>query len=88
MLFGHSNTRVSPDVSSQGSMSKVSSVETSQFIPCHEWYSVLLGGTQLSAGVDQVGNLVLSFVVDQVGKLKFSRYVYGPLSWYEGECVS
>ena len=50
VLFGHSNTRVSPDVSSQGSLSKVSNVETSQLegIPCHEWYSVLLGSTQLS----------------------------------------
>ena len=35
----------------------------------------------LSVGVDQVRTLV----VDQVGNLEFSRYVYGPLSWYEGE---
>ena len=50
VLFGHSNTRVSLDVSSQGSLSKVSTVETSQLegIPCHERYSVLLGSTQLS----------------------------------------
>ena len=50
VLFGHSNTRVYPDVSSQGSLSKVSNVETSQLegIPCHEWYSVLFGCTQLS----------------------------------------
>ena len=50
MLFGHSNTRVSPDVSSPGSLSKVSKVETSQLegILCHEWYSVLLGSTHLS----------------------------------------
>ena len=50
VLFGYSNTRVSPDVSSLGSLSKMSNVETSQLegIPCHEWYSVLLGSTQLS----------------------------------------
>ena len=30
VLFGHSSTRVSPDVSSQGSLSKVFKVETSQ----------------------------------------------------------
>ena len=50
VLFGHSNTRISPDVSSQGSLSKVSNVQTSQLegIPCHEWYSVPLGSTQLS----------------------------------------
>ena len=48
--FGHSNTRVSPDVSSHGSLSKVSNEETTQLegIPCHEWCSVLLGSTQLS----------------------------------------
>ena len=27
----------------------------------------------------------LSVVVDQVGNPEFSRYVYGPLSWYEGK---
>ena len=50
MLFGLSNTRVSPDAFSQDSLSKVFNVETSQLegIPCHEWYSVLLGSTQLS----------------------------------------
>ena len=34
----------------QGSLSKVSNVETSQLegIPCHQWYSVLLGSAQLS----------------------------------------
>ena len=49
VLFGHSNTRGSPDVSSQDSLSIVSSVEAGQLegIPCHEWYSVLLGSTQL-----------------------------------------
>ena len=49
VLFGHSNTCVSPDVSSQDSLSKVSTVEASQLegIPCHERYSVLLGSTQL-----------------------------------------
>ena len=48
--FGLSNTRVSPDAFSRDSMSKVFKVETSQLegIPCHEWYSVLLGSTQLS----------------------------------------
>ena len=48
--FGLSNTRVSPDAFSQDSPSKVFIVETSQLegIPCHEWYSVLLGSTQLS----------------------------------------
>ena len=68
MLFGYSNTCVSPGVSSQGSLSKVSNVETSQLegIPCHEWYSVLLGSTQ------QVGNLVLSLVADQVGNQEFT----------------
>ena len=39
----------------------------------------------LSVGVDQVGTWLFSLVVDQVGNLEFSRYVYGPLSWYEGE---
>ena len=34
----------------------------------------------LSVGVDS-----LSRVIDQVGSLDFSRYVQGPLSWYEGE---
>ena len=34
----------------------------------------------LSVGVD-----TLSRVIDQVGNLEFSRYVQGPLSWYEGE---
>ena len=51
VLFGRlSNTRVSPDVLSQDSLSKVFNVETSQLegIPCHEWWSVLLGSTQLS----------------------------------------
>ena len=50
VLFGLSNTRVSPDAVSQDSLSKVFNVETSQLegIPCHEWYSVLLGSTQLS----------------------------------------
>ena len=49
-LFGLSNTRVSPDALSQDSLSKAFNVETSQLegIPCHEWYSVLLGSTQLS----------------------------------------
>ena len=61
-------THVSPDVLSQGPLSKVPSVESSQLegIPCHEWRSVLLGSTHLSlsVGVDQVGNLVLSRVAD------------------------
>ena len=50
MLFGLSNTRVSPDSSSQDSLSKVFKLETSELegISCHEWYSVLLGSTQLS----------------------------------------
>ena len=50
-------THVSPDAISQDSLSKVFNVETSQLegIPCHEWYSVLLGSMHLSAGVDQVG---------------------------------
>ena len=50
MLFGHSKPRVYRDVSSQGSLSKVSNIETSQLegIPCHEWYSVLLRSAQLS----------------------------------------
>ena len=50
VLFGLSNTRVSPDVLSQDSLSKVFNVETSQLegIPCHEWRSALLGSTQLS----------------------------------------
>ena len=34
----------------------------------------------LSVGVDS-----LFRVIDQVGNLEFSRYVRGPLSWYEGE---
>ena len=34
----------------------------------------------LSVGVDS-----LSRVFDQVGNLEFSRYVQGPLLWYEGE---
>ena len=34
----------------------------------------------LSVGVDS-----LSRVIDQGGNLEFSRYVHGPLSWYEGE---
>ena len=48
--FGLSKTRVSPDVFSQDSPSKVFIAETSQLegIPCHECYSVLLGSTQLS----------------------------------------
>ena len=47
---GLPNTRVSPDAFSQDSLSKVFIVETSQLegIPCHEWYSVLLGSTQPS----------------------------------------
>ena len=50
LLFGFSNTRLSPDGSSQNSRSKVFNVETSQLegISCHEWYSVLFGSTQLS----------------------------------------
>ena len=50
VLFGLSNTRVSPDTFSQDSLSEVFNVETSQLegISCHEWYSVLLGSTQLS----------------------------------------
>ena len=50
VLFGLSNTRVSPDAFSQDSLSKVFNAETSQLegIPCHEWYSVFLGSTQLS----------------------------------------
>ena len=50
VLFGLSNTRVSPVAFSQDSLSKVFNVETSHLegIPCHEWYSVLLGSTQLS----------------------------------------
>ena len=74
VLFGHSNTRVSPDVSFQGSLSKVSNVEVSQLegIPCHEWYSVLLGRTQF-------------YLLVQVGNLEFSCCVPGSLSWYEGE---
>ena len=49
VLFGFSNTRLSPDGSSQKSRSKVFNVETSQLegISCHEWYSVLLGSTKL-----------------------------------------
>ena len=46
--------------------------------PCHEWYSVLWGSTQLSLLVStrwEPG--FLSRVVDQVGNLEFSRYVYG-----------
>ena len=88
VLFGLSNTRVSPDAFSQDSLSEVFNVETSQLegISCHEWYTVLLGSTQLSLLVStrwEPGSL--SRVVDQVGNLEFSRYVYGPLSWYEGE---
>ena len=54
------------------SLSKVCNVETSQLedIPCHEWYSVLLGSTQLSLLVStrwEPGSL--SRVVDQVGNL-------------------
>ena len=50
VLFGLSNTRVSLDAFSQDSLSKVFNVDTCQLegIPCHEWYRVLLGSTQLS----------------------------------------
>ena len=48
VLFGYSNTRVSPDVSSLGSLSKVSNAETSQLE---------------SVGVDQVGNREFSCCV-------------------------
>ena len=88
VLFGLSNTRVSPGVSSQDSLSKVSNVEASQLegIPCHEWYSVLLGSMQLSLLVPtRFGNLVLSLVADQAGNLEFSCCASGSLSLYEGE---
>ena len=60
--LGFSNTRVSPDVLSPKSLSKVFNLETGELegIPCPEWYSVLLGSTQLSlVGVDQVLALFL-----------------------------
>ena len=84
LLFGHSNT---PDVSSQGSLSKVSNVETSQLkgIPCHEWYSVPL---EVRSSLCWCGQGVLSFVADQVGNLEFLCCVPGAISWYEGEGVS
>ena len=50
LLFGLSNTRVSPDAFSRDSLSKVFNVETSQLEgnPCREWNSVLLRSAQLS----------------------------------------
>ena len=58
---------VSPDAFSQDSLSKVFNVETSQMegIPCHEWYSVLLGSTQL---------FVLVWTRWEPGSPSFSRY--------------
>ena len=88
LLVGHSNTRVSPDVPSQGSLSKVSNEETSQLagILLSRVVQRTLGKyAALSVGVDQVGNLVLSRVADQVGNLDFSCCVPGAISWYEGE---
>ena len=87
MLFGHSNPRVSPDVSSQGSLSKVYNVETT--IGRHPVSRVVqrtLGKyAALSVGVDQVENLVVSLVADQVGNLEFSCCVPGSIWWYGGE---
>ena len=50
VCVGDPDTSVFHEVLSQDSQSKVFNVETSQLegIPCHEWYSVLLGSTQLS----------------------------------------
>ena len=82
VLFGLSNTRVSPDAFSQDSLSNVFNVETSQLegIPCHERYSVLLGSTQLSVGVD-----TLSVLSTRLEIWSSRGNVQGPLSWYEGE---
>ena len=87
VLCGLSNTRVSPDGSSQGSLSKVFNVDTSQSesILCHEWYSVLLEVRSSLCWCRPGGNLALFLVVDQVGNLEFSLCVYGPLSWCEDE---
>ena len=50
VCVGDPDTCVFHEILSQDSLSKVFNVETSQLegIPCHEWYSVLLGSTQLS----------------------------------------
>ena len=50
VCVGDTDTSVFHEVLSQDSLSKVFNVETSPLegIPCHEWYSVLLGSTQLS----------------------------------------
>ena len=69
VLFGLSNTLVSPDAFSQDPLSKAFNVETSQLegIPCHEWYSVLWGRYAApSVDVHQVGTW-LSFACYRPG---------------------
>ena len=88
VLFGLSNTRVSPDAFSQDSLSKVFNVETSQLEgnPCHEWYSVLLGSTQLSlCWCRPGGDLALFPVLSTRLEIWNSRGMYMDLSWYEGK---
>ena len=82
-FLGVSNTRLSPDAFSQDSLSKVFNVDTSQLEG--EWYSVLLGSTQLSLLVSTRWEPGSFPFCRPVGNLEFSRYVYGPLSRYEGE---
>ena len=50
VCVGDPDANVFHEVLSQDAQSKVFNVETSQLegIPCHEWYNVLLGSTQLS----------------------------------------
>ena len=85
VLFGHSDTRVSPDVSSQGSLSKVSYVEASQ-LEARVVQRTLGKYAAPPVGVDQVGNLVLSLVLPTRLETWKSRVVYldlFSLSWKE-----